>query len=249
MPFCSSCGTSVTGSFCSRCGAAATTPAPAAIAPAALPVRRKTNPVVWILAAIGGVILLVIAGLFVAGFYIARNPNAAFAKLVTMANPNAEVVNVDNVSKRMTIRDKRNGSEVTVSFNDLKNGRFRLSAKDDNGNVGRIEVGAGPGNLPAWLPIYPGSNVQSQLTGTGDGGKESVEGGMYTFATPNEPARVARFYQEKCRELGMTADLTMATTDGGKIAAQDEDGSRTLFVVFTGDAGRTTGSVTFKRRR
>jgi hypothetical protein len=87
------------------------------------------------------------------------------------------------------------------------------------------------------------------MTGTGDGGKESVEGGMYTFATANEPARVARFYQEKCRELGMTADLSMATTDGGKIAAQDDDGNRTLFVVFTGETGGTTGSVTFKCKR
>jgi hypothetical protein len=204
---------------------------------------------VWILAAIGGMILLGIVGLFAAGLFIARNPDAALAKLVTLANPNAEVVSVDKASKRITIRDKRNGSEVTASFDDLRNGRFRLSAKDENGNVGRIEVGAGSGNLPAWLPIYPGARVQSQVTGTGDGGRESVEGGMYTFATPNDPARVARFYQEKCRELGMTADLSMATTDGGKIAAQDEDGNRTLFVVFTGDAGRTTGSVTFKRKR
>jgi hypothetical protein len=172
----------------------------------------------------------------------------AFAKLVTLANPNAEVVRVNKTSKRITIRDKRNGSDVTAPFDDLKNSRFQVSAMDENGNVGRIEAGAGYGNLPAWLPIYPGAKVQSQVTGNGDGGKESVEGGMYTFVTPDKPARVARFYQEKCRELGMTADLSMATTDGGKIAAHDEDGNRTLFVVFTGDAGRTTGSVTFRRK-
>jgi hypothetical protein len=248
MPFCSSCGATVAGAFCSQCGTGATGQTTAA--PVPLPARRKTSPLVWILAAIGGVILLVIIGLFAAGFYMARNPEAVWAKLVNLANPNAEVLSVDNTSKQITIRDKRNGKQVTVSFDDLRSGRFRLSATDENGNVGRIEVGAGSGKLPGWLPTYPDAKIQSQVTGVGDAGRESVEGGMYTFTTRDEPARVTSFYQEKCRDLGMTVDLSMATSDGGKIAARDEDGNRTLVVLFAGaSSDGTTVTVTFKRKR
>jgi hypothetical protein len=37
---------------------------------------------------------------------------------------------------------------------------------------------------------------------------------MYTSANPEEPARVASSYQEKCRETGLTVDLSMSTTPG-----------------------------------
>src|SRR5713226_9791059 len=128
MPCCSSCGATVAGAFCSQCGAGARVPPPPGAIPgpaaSGLPVPRKTSPLVWILAAIGGVILLGILCLFAVGFYIARNPNAVWAKLVTLTNPDAEVLSVDNASKQITIRDKRNGQEVTVSFDDIKNGRF-----------------------------------------------------------------------------------------------------------------------------
>ena len=253
MPFCSSCGATVAGAFCSQCGAAAAVPLPSGAMPAAigpLPVRRKTSPLVWILAAIGGVILLGILCLFAVGFYIARNPDAVWAKLITLANPDAEVLNVNNISKQITIRDKRNGKEVTVSFDDIKNGRFRLTATDENGNVGRVEMGAGSGKLPVWLPTYPGVKIESHLSGMGDSGNEAAEGGMYTFITADDPGRVLNFYQEKCHDLGMRVDRSIATGDSRKIAAEDEDGRRTLLVVIRSNPdGGSSGIVTYKRKR
>jgi len=154
-----------------------------------IPVRRKTSPIVWILAAIGGVILLGILCLFAVGFYIARNPDAVWAKLITLANPDAEVLNVNNASKQITIRDKRNGKEVTVSFDDIKNGRFRLTATDGNGNVGRVEMGAGSGKLPVWLPTYPGTKIESHVSRMDDNGNERAEDGVYSFTTGDEPGR------------------------------------------------------------
>jgi hypothetical protein len=70
MPFCTTCGANVTGAFCSQCGtpaagAAASTSPPAAApyqqaaAPGAVPVARKTSPIVWV--------LIIVLGMFVLG--------------------------------------------------------------------------------------------------------------------------------------------------------------------------------------
>ena len=139
MPFCSSCGAEVKGAFCSSCGAMAATRStapPASASPAPLPgaipmpeaaaVRKKTNVVVWILLGIAGLIVLGILGTVAVAYWLVRNPGEAMAKVLTTANPNIEVRNVDNAERRITIRDRRNGKEVTVSFDDIKDGRMFL---------------------------------------------------------------------------------------------------------------------------
>ena len=47
------------------------------------------------------------AGCVIAGAYFVRNPGKVMAKLITAANPNAEVLNVDDNSRQVRIRDKR----------------------------------------------------------------------------------------------------------------------------------------------
>jgi hypothetical protein len=252
MPFCSTCGAEVKGAFCPQCGAAAAPgaphPAPPAVA-APVPVR-KISPIVWILGGIGLLFVLGVIVVFAFVGYVVRNPERAMARMISAANPDAEILRYDKAGRTVTIRDKRDGSEVTLSFDDLQQGRFTLSGIDGKGKKGRVEVGAGSGRLPAWLPAYPGAKIESHITGTGDDGSETGEGGMYTFTTHDDPSRVMSFYQEKCGELNMKVELSTATADGGKIAAEDEDGNRSLTVVVgSGPGGGATGAVTFKRRR
>ena len=89
-------------------------PAPAA--------RRKTNVVVWILCGFAGLILLGLLGTAAVAYWFVSNPGLALSKVLTAANPDIEVLNVDNVGRRLTIRNRRDGSEVTVSFDDVKDG-------------------------------------------------------------------------------------------------------------------------------
>src|SRR5579883_519227 len=161
MAFCTACGASLTGAFCTKCGtpaaqSAAGTPPPsapplpgaaqattagngAASAAAPAPARRKTSPIVWVLLVLLGFCALGIMGMIGTGIFLARRgPGYAIAKIIAAANPNAEVIHTDDGSGTITIRDRRTGKTVTMSFDDARRGRFRLEADEDNGKHAAI---------------------------------------------------------------------------------------------------------------
>jgi hypothetical protein len=254
MAFCTNCGATVQGAFCQQCGtpsSAAASAAPPQGTPAAppAPVVKRTSPIVWILAAVAGIFVLCILGLVAAGLFVAKNPGLVMAKLITAANPDAEVLGTDVGSQTVRIRDRRTGKEVTLSFDDVKRGRFKFSATGENGEVANVEIGGGTGQMPSWVPTYPGAKAQGNITAKGDNGDGSGEGGVVTFTTPDPPSRVTEFYQSKCKEMGMTVDLSQVTDAGGMVVGADEAGRRSLHVMVAGGSGDTSFTVTFGRKR
>jgi hypothetical protein len=211
--------------------------------------KRKTSVVVWILLAVAGVFVLCIAGLIAVGLYVARNPGVAMAKLITAANPDAEVLSTDLGSQTMRIRDRRTGKEVTLSFDDVKKGRLKFSATGDNGEVANLEIGGGEGKLPSWVPAYPGARAQGNLTASGSDGGGVGEGGIVTFTTPDPASKVTEFYDAKCKEMGMSVNLSQLSDSGGLIVGADEGKQRTLHVMVAGGTGDTTITVTYGRKR
>src|ERR1017187_6945690 len=171
MAFCTSCGATVQGAFCQQCGtpssAAAAQPAPPQFAPppvAPMPVKGKVSPIVWIILAVVGLFVLGIIGLVGAGLFVAHtvvsNPGLVMAKIITAANPDAEVLDTNEGSQTMRIRDRKTGEEVTLSFDDIKKGRLRFSARGKDGEVANMEIGGGEGKMPSWVPTYPGAKAQ-----------------------------------------------------------------------------------------
>jgi hypothetical protein len=260
MAYCPSCGATVQGAFCQQCGSALSTPLSAAGAqpvpaqgvPPAAVVPRKTSPIVWILLTVAGIFVLCIVGLVIAGVFVARNvvrnPGLVMARIITAANPDAEVVSTDPGAQTIRIRDRKTGKEFTLSFDDVKRGRFKISAMGENGEVANVEIGGG-GKLPAWVPTYPGARAQGNITANGESSDGTGEGGVVTFTTPDPPSRVTAFYEAKCKEMGMTVDLTQVTDTGGMVLGQDEGGRRTLHVMVAGGSGDTTLTVTYGRKR
>lgn len=222
MAFCTTCGSSVTGSFCQQCGTpaagAATTPGtppPVAVAgyapPAAtvvgVPVKRKTSPIVWVLVIVLG--LFVLGGVAVVGVigYVAhRAKQAGFAM------------------------DR--GSDGGISF----------QARGADGKNARVEIGT-KAKLPSWIPGYPGSEPAFSIKGSGDDG----EGGNFSFTTSDSVSQVMSFYQDKIKELGMKAEVTSTSSSGGSIVAADEAAEkRSLTVAVVGDSSsKTVVNVTY----
>ena len=150
----------------------------------------------------------------------------------------------------MRIRDRKTGEEVTLSFDDIKKGKLKFSATGKNGEMANVEIGGGAGQLPSWVPVYPGAKAQGNMTARGTSDDGSGEGGMVTFSTPDPRSKVTAFYQAKCNEMGMSLDVSqLGAAGGGMIMGASEDKKRSLQVVVSGEgSGDTTIIVTYGRK-
>lgn len=276
MAFCTNCGASVAGTFCSQCGtparAAAVQAAPVPPAPGAgvpqpvpgtVPVTRKTSPLVWVLVAVLGLFVLGFIGIVGTGLFVVhkarqagldsdliqRNPGYAAAKMIVALNPDVSEVSHDDNAGTITVRDRNTGKEMTWSFDDIKNGKFKFTAQDERGKTATVEIGGSTSKLPSWVPSYPGAEGQGTFSVRGDAGDGSGEGGNYTFTTHDSPSKAMQFYQDKTRDLGMKVKLTSNTPQGGMIVAGDEDERRTLTVVIGEGSGETTVNLTYMQKK
>jgi len=271
MAFCTNCGAEITGAFCKQCG----TPAGAASAPVpppppvmaaapvvgAAPVQRKTSPLVWVLVIILGLFVLgaigvVGTGLFLvhkvrqAGFdpeLMQRNPGLAISKMVASANPDVDVLNTDEGSGKITVRDRKTGKVVTMTFDDAKNGKFSFSAQGDDGKTASLEIGAGADKLPSWVPAYPGAKVEGTFAMNGNG--DQGNGGSFGFSTSDAADKVISFYQDKCKELGLNVKMTTHTNEGGMIMAADGGETRTVQAIVSSSSGQTKVQVIYGMKK
>jgi hypothetical protein len=223
--------------------------------PPVVPGQRRTSPIIWVLVIVLG--LFVLGGIVVvgAGFFIAhkvkqagfdpdlmaRNPGLAISKLVAAANPDIQVLNTNDGAGTITVRDKRTGKVTTMTFDQAKNGRFSITAQDDQGKNATLDFGGSAKGIPDWVPSYPGgSEPKSTFSASADNGKV---GGSFIFTTTDAQDRVMSFYQDKCKELGLkTTNIT--SPSGGSVIGTDDTTRRSL-VVFVGNGSPITVSVTY----
>jgi hypothetical protein len=229
--------------------------------------------VVWVLVGLFGFFLLIGVvftigvGMFV--HKVKRNPTLAAAKLLTLSNPDVEVVGSDDRADTVTFRDKRTGETITMNLQDIQKGKltFRnpkgqtatLQAQID-GNHGTVEIkgpdgtmkfgaGADAGKVPEWVPAYPGVNAQTKFSvQAGDG-----SGGTFSFTTKDPPGAVLSFYEKGLKEAGfkITANITGNVSDasGGMLSGEDEANKRTIVLIVGSENGSTGVNVTFGKKK
>ncbi len=243
MAFCRKCGAQVTGSFCSQCG----TPAAAAEGPAA-PARRGTSPIVVVLIVLLCIAALGIAAVVGTGLYLARHGGGyALAKVIAAANPNVEVVRTDEGAGTITLRDRRNGKEVTLTFDDARRGGIRFLT-EDNGKSASVQFG-GQATPPSWVPVYPGAHAEPVFAAAGESDRGVGEAGNFTLTTADDPARVMQYYEAQARQLGMRVEVKEHGGDRTTIAAKNEEERRGFTAVLISHLGGTTVNVTYGRER
>ena len=270
----------MSGEFCTACGARArTTAAPAApVAPVA-PAARKTSPIVWILVAILGLFILFgigVVGTVLFGVHklhqagldpelMRTNPGLATAKLLAATNPDLEVVSTDEGTGRITIRQKSTGKTMTVSFDQLKQGKitFQEDGKQvtmeahGSGDTGSFQMksgsetvtmGANQATMPAWIPAYPNSKPQSNFS------MNSKEGAVASFQLHTQDALkdVLAFYERGLKDNGFKIEVTSTSeaggTSSGLVSATDAANKRTVMVTAKAEAQGTAVNVNYSQK-
>ena len=186
------------------------------------------------------------------------NPLKTAAEIAVNANPELDLITTDDEAGTMTFRNNKTGEEATLNFADIAEGRLSVSTSEgeysldasDSGEGGvtlkgpegetRLGTSANLGDVPDWVPVYPGaSETQSAFhTTTGD----SMMGAL-SSKTGDNAQQVVDHYTELFEEQGYTigTQSMTKTSDGalGIVSAELPDG-RSLNVMATQDKNAET---------
>lgn len=195
----------------------------------------------------GGLLLvaLIFGGLAVGwiwkkGKAIAENPQQFIAETVIKSNPDLDFIRSDRNSGTITFRDKKSGEETTANFEDIKNGRFKLTkadgsqveitpegiqSVDKDGNKTTVGNGADVVPPPDWVPVFPGASTgimssRMEKDGTVEGNfmfgtKQSVSEAEAAYSVLLKDAGFGKFE----KGAGSVSGLRSATVKASKEAA------------------------------
>lgn len=228
---------------------------PAAPPYQAPPAKKGPNLLLWIGGGLAALVLLVIIGVVGVGFFVAKkakdagfdsalmqkNPVLGAARLALAMNPEVEVVNVNEDSGELTVREKKTGKVITMRAEDVKNGKITFT---DESTGEQVSVG-GEANLPDWVPDYPGSKPQGAVASTGAG----QGGGMVHFKVADSPSQVLKFYQDEFNGAGYKITSPATSADGGMIIGEDEANRRTISATVSKSGSETQVALTYSTNK
>jgi hypothetical protein len=246
MAFCTKCGAAVGGAFCNHCGTP-TGQASAQPMQAAPPPRRGMHPLAWVAIVIFGIFGLAVLGAIGTAVYVARNPARAVRRLIAATNPNVDVISTDEGAGTITLRDRRTGKIVTMSFDDARHGKFRFTADDGDGRTAEFQLG-GEARLPSWLPAYPGSHPRGLFSASGDSGSDAGDAGSVSFTTADSGDKVLGFYEDKARDLGMHVRFEAENSRSRALVAEEDGHERGFKVIVTNRHGESNVTLTYGRK-
>jgi len=196
-----------------------------------------------------------------------KNPGLAVAKMILSANPDVEFLEFDENLGIIKVREKKTGKTLTMDlkdaaqgkivFRDEKNQQVEIQAKGEGENAsvevkgpeGSMRMGAGAGQLPDWLPSYPGS----EGTGTFGMVTEEGQGGTYAFKTSDPVSAVVSFYEDGLKKAGFEMEKHEMSAAGRAgvvmLTAKDKAEKRTAQITVTGEAGATTVNLLFESKK
>lgn len=244
-------------------------------APGGAPKKKGLPPLAWVGIGCGVIVLIGLAVLLAGGFFFVskvqefnENPEMNAAKLIVAANPELEMVESDDEAGTLTVRNTKTGEVYTADVSDLRNGRLTfsdgdgeeirvgmgedeegrsaISVRDSEGNE-TFRLGAGgEGDIPAWVPRYPGVEIEGTAMSRRGG---QVNGG-FTFETDESVEDVAAWYAEELEDLGL-AETGRSDNRAGNTRLLNltfEGDGRTVTSMVTSDGGRTRTVVSYSEK-
>jgi hypothetical protein len=186
---------------------------------------------------------------------MSKNPGYAAAKMVATLNKDVDVVSTDDSTGTIKVRDKKTGQTTTLRFDaatkrmvvtDGEGKQATVSITGDGDQTalnvqsadGDVKFSAGGDNqMPAWIPVYPGSTPKGTFSAQNKGASQNGFG----FKTSDPPAKVIEYYQNQLTSSGFTISGTFSSPAGGLISA--ENGKRTLTITVSSSGNETSASL------
>src|SRR2546427_9566717 len=102
------------------------------------PPQKKSNVLVWVIAGCGTFVVIGIIAVFLGGYFVwnkakeagldpelmQKRPALAVAKMMVAANPDVELVSVDDEKGLITVKDRKTGETLTVDLDEAQQGRL-----------------------------------------------------------------------------------------------------------------------------
>jgi hypothetical protein len=188
-------------------------------------------------------------------------PVVAAARLIAATNPEIELIEADEENRVVVFRNTKTDEEYTIDFEDIEEGKFSFfsddesftleldSDEDDSGTLtittedGTTRFGAGAhiGDIPSWVPVYPGTTPEGTYS------SESPEGrsGAYTIETEDELDLVVDFYISELEEQGLEIVNQARSKEGAFLTAQSPDDDLTMNLGASIENGKTKVVINF----
>lgn len=210
--------------------------------PQAAPAKKGMSVGAWIAIGCGGIVVLglvvaVVGGMFLWGAVkgVLDNPEKTAAEMVVALNPELKAISKDDNKGEMTIRTK-DGKEMTLSYQDISEGRFEIT--DADGNITRIGS-ADLSQVPGWVPrasdLKDGFSTYYATSGNEVSGQFSGKSSM-------PPEDLQSFFEAEASSLGLSSSSSSTSTANGVsvISLNFSGGGKSLKFVITGKPGQTT---------
>lgn len=168
---------------------------------------------------------------------VARNPLSAIVQIAAAANPDIEVLDVNENTGKVTIRDRKSNKTVTIDGDAIKDGRISVDTED-----GHAVFGSGANvKTPSWVYMPPGAKIVGGMTADGkDGAGGTV---MFTSSEPLESLK--SFFEDKYKSAGYEQSVSAISTTSGdqaiQLVFQHENRKRSVTI----SAAKSGGTIIF----
>lgn len=170
------------------------------------------------------------------------SPVRAAAMRTVRESKEVDLVSTDDAAGRMTVRNRKTGAEVMVSFEEAAKGEFPDTQTSNSAPVG-VAGQSEDATPPTWVPTYPGARQH------GAGMKvEKLDSiaGAYTARSPDSPAKVKAFFEETLKGGGFELESTVTDGKGSAMVSGKAGGNRTLLVLINADEADTSLVVNYE---
>jgi hypothetical protein len=253
--------------------------APPAAPPPAPEKKKGLPPLAWVGIGCGALLVVALIVFVAGSMFVAKkvrdvagdfedNPAMALATTMVRLHPELELVESDQEAGTLTVRNKETGEVLTVNLEDVEEGRISFESEGETVTMGMEEgddgegaftvrdsegkatfrVGAGgEGEIPAWVPRYEDLEVQ----GTFQSRTESEITGGFSFETTDSVEEVMDFYAGAFAGEGLSESgrntYQSGDTRGGMLTGEGD--GRTVSLMISAEAGKTTVVVTYNEKR